>query len=51
MPRLATGGLVVVDDCVEDGIYEGAFEAYVEFTRARGLPTDIRNGSLGIIRG
>lgn len=49
VPRLAKGGLVVVDDCTPDGVYKGAREAYLEFTRDHGLPADIRNGSMGVI--
>ncbi len=50
LPRMAPGGVVVVDDCVSVGAYEGAYVAYIETIRALGLEPDIRCGKLGVIR-
>jgi SAM-dependent methyltransferase len=43
---LSPGGLLVIDDCKPDNIYDGAYQAFTEFGR-----TEIRNGKLGVIRG
>jgi O-methyltransferase len=49
-PRMAPGGVIVVDDCTPDQKYEGAGAAYTEFVGRVGAPVDIRNDTLGIIR-
>jgi O-methyltransferase len=49
-PRMAPGGVILVDDCVASGKYDGAFEAYTEFVQGAGLPVDIREGKVGVIK-
>lgn len=49
--RLAPGGGIVCDDC-DPGIpaYDGASQAYLEFTAERGLEPEVLEGKLGILR-
>jgi predicted O-methyltransferase YrrM len=49
-PRMAAGGIVVVDDCTPGLKFEGAYSAYVEFVEKIGAPVDVRFDRLGIIR-
>jgi O-methyltransferase len=49
-PRMARGGIVVVDDCQPDRKFEGACAAYVDFVGRIGAPVDIRYEKLGVIR-
>ena len=37
-PRLVAGGIVLVDDCPENGDWPGARAAYTRFVREHGLP-------------
>lgn len=48
-PHLAEGAVVVVDDCVPEGPWDGAHQAYQEFARSREVEEDVQFG-LGIIR-
>ena len=48
-PVMAPGGVIVVDDCLADNMYDGALQAYREFTAAQGLPERIIHGKLGVI--
>jgi predicted O-methyltransferase YrrM len=48
-PVMAPGGVIVVDDCLADNMYDGALQAYREFTAAHGLPERITHGKLGVI--
>ncbi len=48
--RLLPRGILVVDDCDASlSIWDGAYEAYVDFCRERELPVDIRYGKLGFL--
>ncbi|MDQ4142586.1 MAG: TylF/MycF family methyltransferase, partial [Actinomycetota bacterium] len=47
---LSPGGMIVVDDCFDHQLYDGAYHAYTEFTAAQGLPTTVVLGKLGVIR-
>lgn len=47
--RMAPGGIVVVDDCAPDNLYDGALQAYREFVAARGLQERIVHEKLGVI--
>jgi Macrocin-O-methyltransferase (TylF) len=48
--NLASGGIIVVDDCsVADPRWDGALQAYSEFTRSTCLPSNIVCDKLGII--
>lgn len=54
LPRIyesmSAGGVIVVDDCqLEDGRWDGAYQAFNEFTQQRGLPGEIVADKLGII--
>ena len=49
-PRMAPGGIVVVDDCTKEQVdFDGALQAYEEFVRERGMPSRIVHGKLGVI--
>lgn len=47
---LAPGGVIVVDDCKPNYIWEGALKAYEEFVAEKGLPREIAAERLGIVR-
>jgi hypothetical protein len=47
---MSPGGIVVVDDCKLGEYYDGAAVAYEEFVQQRGLPREIVEQKLGIIR-
>jgi predicted O-methyltransferase YrrM len=46
---MADGGLIVVDDCVESELYDGALQAYLQFVKEKGLEPQIVHTKLGII--
>ena len=48
-PLLEPGGIIVVDDCLDGHTYDGAFQAYIEFTRRMNLPQEIVLQKLGVI--
>jgi len=48
-PLMTTGGVIVVDDCVSGGMYDGALQAYQEFVDQRGRPRKIVHGKLGVV--
>ena len=50
-PLLVPGGVIVVDDCQPDQVFDGALQAYSEFTEARNLPFEIVGGKAGLING
>lgn len=48
---LSPGGLLVVDDCNPQNIrWDGADQAYREFTASRGLPSQVVHRKLGLVR-
>jgi O-methyltransferase len=49
VPLVAPGGIVVVDDCQEHPLWDGALQAYVEFTAREGIPRKIVEGKFGVI--
>jgi SAM-dependent methyltransferase len=49
VPLVRPGGIVVVDDCNNHNLWDGALEAYNEFTAAEGLAPKIIGGRLGLI--
>ena len=49
-PQLSPGGLLVVDDCQTDHVYDGSRQALEEFARTQGVPFAIRAGKLGVLR-
>jgi len=48
--NLNRGGIIVVDDCVEESIWDGAYQAYVEFARHMKIEPQILCEKLGIIQ-
>ena len=47
---MSPGGIIVIDDCKPDNIWDGALEAYESYISDRGLPREIKCEKLGIIR-
>ena len=50
-PLLVPGGVILVDDCQPDQVFDGALQAYSEFTEARNLPFEVVGGKAGLITG
>jgi O-methyltransferase len=50
LPRMAPGGVIVVDDCTSGVKYDGALDAYTEAMEQHGWPVDILHDKLGLIR-
>jgi hypothetical protein len=46
---VSVGGIIVTDDCQEGGLWGGAYEAFIEFTKARGIDASITDDKLGVI--
>lgn len=49
-PLMAVGGVVVIDDCHADHAFDGAHQAWREFIAANGLPAEIVERKLAILR-
>jgi SAM-dependent methyltransferase len=47
---LAPGGVLVVDDCQPHELWDGALQAYEEFTQENGIPREIACEKLGVVR-
>lgn len=48
---LSPGGILVVDDCDPDNVrWDGADQAYREFTAREGLPYEVVHRKLGVVR-
>lgn len=47
--QLSPGGMIVVDDCVPNNMFDGALQAYEEFRHAIGAKADFRLSKLGVI--
>jgi O-methyltransferase len=47
---MSPGGIVVVDDCKPENLWDGALRAYEEFIESNALPKEIAARKLGIIR-
>lgn len=47
---MSPGGMIVIDDCKEHPMWDGALQAYEEFTSARKIEAEIVEGQFGIIR-
>ncbi len=50
MPLLSAGGLVVVDDMIDNTHFDGARQAYRDFTRESRLEEEIVQRKLGVLR-
>jgi O-methyltransferase len=48
-PLMAEGGIIIVDDCEGPGLWDGALQAYEEFTRDFSIPFRIEHRKLGVI--
>jgi hypothetical protein len=46
---VSPGGIIVTDDCQQGGKWGGAYEAFMEFTKAKGVEPIIMHGKLGVI--
>ena len=46
---VSPGGIIVIDDCRQGGIWEGAYGAFMEFTKEKGVDPVIMLGKLGVI--
>jgi len=47
--RLSPGGIIVVDDCLREGKYDGARQAYTEFVTRNGLAESFRCSKFGVV--
>lgn len=47
---MSSGGIIIVDDCQPDQMWDGALQAYEEFSRERNLPMEIALEKLGVVR-
>lgn len=51
VPILSPGGVLIVDDCdPTNERWDGASQAYREYTEENGLPFDVQHQKLGVIR-
>jgi hypothetical protein len=48
--NMSIGGIIVVDDCMPNNIYDGALQAYQEFMQSSGAIPRIECRKLGIIK-
>ena len=48
--NMSPGGIIVVDDCESENLFDGAMQAYEEFIADIGVPKKIECGKLGVIR-
>jgi O-methyltransferase len=48
--NLSPGGVMLVDDCAGDELWDGSLVAYEEFIRQAGLAREIVLGKIGVIR-
>ncbi len=46
---VSPGGIIVTDDCQQGGKWGGAYEAFMELTKAKGVEPIIMHGKLGVI--
>jgi hypothetical protein len=47
---MSPGGIIIVDDCKPNNIWDGALQAYDEYTRKNNISQEIRHEKLGVIR-
>jgi O-methyltransferase len=48
--NMPNGGVIVVDDCIQDSLYDGAMQAYAEFVESHNITEQVVLGKLGFIR-
>jgi hypothetical protein len=46
---LSPGGMIVADDCKPANQFDGAMQAYTDFTESQGLPSRYMLDKLGIV--
>ncbi len=46
---VSPGGTIVIDDCQEGGRWGGAYDAFMEFAKTKGLDATITDNNLGLI--
>ena len=46
---VSPGGVIVIDDCQQDGAWGGAYDAFMEFAKEKGVEPVIMHGKLGVI--
>ncbi len=49
-PLMTPGGVIVVDDCQTDHVYDGSRQALEEFCQTHGLQFELVAGKLGVLR-
>lgn len=49
-PHMSHGGVIIVDDCKPDNVFDGAWQAYVEWCEAHQIKTEIAHEKLGLLR-
>ena len=49
-PHMSDGGVIIVDDCIPDNVFDGAWQAYVEWCEAHQIKTEIAHEKLGVLR-
>ena len=49
-PLMSPGGIIVVDDCKPDNVYDGALQAYIEWCTTKGCEQEIVHEKLGVLR-
>lgn len=47
---MAPGGIIIIDDCKANNLWDGALQAYEEFVSERQLPREIVAEKLGVLR-
>jgi O-methyltransferase len=47
---MSPGGIIVVDDCSQSRLWDGALQAYEEFVKEKRLPIEIVSDKLGVVR-
>jgi len=47
--RMAPGGIIVIDDCKPNNLFDGALAGYTESVERIGYPVDVRFDMLGVI--
>lgn len=48
--QLSDGGMIIVDDCIPNNRFDGAWQAYNEFCHKNSLPIEIVEQKLGLLR-
>ena len=49
-PRMAPGGIILVDDCIPNRKYDGALAGYMDFVERHGFAVDVHEQKVGLIQ-